>query len=192
MMKTATHSASPRTRSKYIFLAAASTFAALALTGCGAIDLGSSYDKSATHEFASGSEGKQKDVLPTWVPDTASEVKEVVRSTGNERIIKMTYAGPLPKLCEAIKVQGKPSTSELTNGLRTQGAITDTELTEAIAQQHQTPLLSADWWPTGQESKTTHICGKWWVSQQDEVVSAYTPELKSIADGIISEQTKKS
>lgn len=70
--------------------------------------------------------------------------------------------------------------------------MTDTELTEAIAQQHQAPLLSADWWRRGQESKTSHICGQWWVSQQGGVLNAYTPELKRIADGIISEQTKNS
>lgn len=192
MTNKATISANTRTNPKGIFLAAATLITALSLTGCAGIDLGSKYDKTATHEFSSGAEGKQKEVLPSWVPDEASNIKEVVRSTGNERIIRMDYAGAIPTACTKIEVPGKPTGTEITAGLKTEGAAANKDLTEYMKNQYETPLLSADWWPSGQESKTTHLCGKWWISQQDGTLSAYTPESKTIADGILAERSKNS
>lgn len=177
-------------RFKGILVASAAALAALALTGCGSIDLGSKFDKSVTHEFDTGAVGKEQEVLPRWVPDSATNIKEVVRSTGNERIIRMSYSGALPDNCQALKDQGAPSPTELIAALRTENASTTTDHAETVKQQYQTPLLTADWWTTGQEAKTTHLCGKWWVSQEDGTLNAYTPETKNIAEGIVKERSR--
>ncbi|PQZ96421.1 hypothetical protein CQ018_03990 [Arthrobacter sp. MYb227] len=178
------------TQAKGIFLASVTALAVLALTGCGAIDLGPKYDKTATHEFDSGAAGKQQQVLPRWVPDEATNIKEVIRSTGNERMIRMDYAGAIPSACKTIEGPGKPTSEEIAAGLKIEGIAVDKDLTEYMKNQYETPLLSADWWPTGQETKTTHLCGKWWISQQDGILNAYTPESKTIADGILAERSK--
>src|SRR6185312_8395424 len=54
---------------KAVFLASATVLAALALTGCSALGIESTYDKSSSHDFATGAEGKEKKVVPSWVPD---------------------------------------------------------------------------------------------------------------------------
>ncbi|GAA1868088.1 hypothetical protein GCM10009715_14000 [Paeniglutamicibacter psychrophenolicus] len=190
MTQTAPSLPSTTARSKAIFLASAAALAALALTGCGALGIESKYDKSASHEFATGAEGKERKVLPSWVPDEATNLKEVVRTTGNERILRMEFGGALPASCTAIAETGKPSGAELSVGLDTEDPAAAQEIAGRVESQYQTPLLAADWWPTGQEGKTTHLCGKWWVSQEAGHLTAYTPELKGIAESILAEQAK--
>ncbi len=175
---------------KAVFLASATVLAALALTGCSALGIESTYDKSSSHDFATGAEGKEKKVVPSWVPDEATNLKEVVRTTGNERILRMEFGGALPESCASIAETGKPSEAELSAGLDAEDPAAAQELAERVESQYQTPLLAADWWPTGQEGKTTHLCGKWWVSQEGGHLSAYTPELKGIAEKVIAEQAK--
>ena len=150
--------------------------AAAALSGCTALGIESKYDKTATHEFSTGTAGKEKAVVPAWVPDQATELKEVQRTTGNERILRMKYAGTLPDSCTAIGAVGKPTDAELAAGLGHESDIKAADIPDLVAKQYRTPLLSADWWPTGQENKSTHLCGKWWVSADSGLLYAYSPE----------------
>lgn len=171
-------------------LVSAAVLAALALTGCGALGIESTYDKSASHDFATGAEGKEKNVLPAWVPDSATNVKEVVRTTGNERILRMDHAGELPRGCVAVAHTGKPTVAELAEGLESEDPAPMQEIAERVDSQYQTPLLAADWWPTGQENLTTHLCGKWWVARGAGSLTGYAPELKGIAENILAEQAR--
>ncbi|MBV1780553.1 YgdI/YgdR family lipoprotein [Paeniglutamicibacter sp. ABSL32-1] len=177
-------------RPKALLLASATILAGLALSGCSALGIESTYDKSTGHEFATGAEGKEQQVLPAWVPDEATNIKEIVRTTGNERILRMDHAGALPPGCVAIAETGKPTMAELAEGLELEDPAPMQEIAGRVESQYQTPLLSADWWPTGQENLTTHLCGKWWVSRDDSSLTAYAPELKGIAENILAEQAK--
>lgn len=190
MTQTAPSSPSTSARPRAVFLASATILAALALTGCSVLGIESTYDKSASHEFATGAEGKEKRVVPSWVPDEATNLKEIVRTTGNERILRMEFGGALPASCTAIAETGRPSPAELSAGLDAEDPAAAQELAERVEAQYQTPLLAADWWPTGQEEKTTHLCGKWWVSREAGHLSAYAPELKGVAENVIAEQAK--
>lgn len=163
----------------------------LAMTGCSALGFESNYDKQVSYEFDSGFEGKDQKVLPEWLPSEAINVKEIVRTTGNERILRAELAGALPPGCVAIAETGKPTPAELSAGLeRQQETSTAQEIKEQLDSQYQTPLLSAQWWPTSQEKQTTHLCGKWWVSQDGDTLSAFVPESKAIAENVIAEQAK--
>lgn len=169
-------------------LASAPVLAGLVLTGCSALGIESKYDKTSSHEFATGAAGKEKDVVPAWIPDQATELKEVQRTTGNERILRMKYAGPLPGSCLALDTAGKPTTEELSAGLQTEQGIKRDDIADVVATQYQTPLLSAEWWPTGKEDQSTHLCGKWWVSQKAGVLYAFSPERRNIAEPVLAEQ----
>ena len=163
----------------------------LALTGCSALGFESKYDKQSSYEFDSGVEGKDQKVLPEWLPNEAVNVKEIVRSTGNERILRAGLAGALPPGCAAIAETGNPTPAELSAGLeRQQPSSTAEEIKEQLDSQYQSPLLSAEWWPTSQENQTTRLCGKWWVSQEGGTLSAFVPESKVIAENVIAEQAK--
>lgn len=100
--------------------------------------------------YASGEEGKanQDARLPDWVPDQASSVLEVIRTTGSERILRFTSAdADLPADCVP-------------------GAATTT-----------TATLTADWWPLGQETKTDQVCDdEWHVYVERDTVYAFKPE----------------
>lgn len=96
-----THSQRPRRASvpgtKTVFLLSLAAFPWLAMTGCSALGFESNYDKQVSYEFDSGFEGKDQKVLPEWLPNEAVNVKEIVRSTGNERILRADLAGALPR-----------------------------------------------------------------------------------------------
>ncbi len=177
-------------RPRTLVVATWAVLASLALTGCSALGIESKYDKSASHEFATGTEGKEKKVLPAWVPDEATNITEVVRPTGNERILRMDHTGALPPSCVAMSETGQPTLAELAAGLELEDPAPMQEIAERVDAQYQTPLLAAHWWPTGQENLTTHLCGKWWVSKDSGSLTGYTPELKGIANSILAEQAK--
>ena len=188
MTRTALHSPVASNRLKMLGLVSTTVLAGLAMTGCSALGIESKYDKTSSHEFATGTEGKEKDVVPAWVPDQATELKEIQRTTGNERILRMKYAGSLPESCIALDTAGKPTTEELASGLKTEQGIKPDGIAEVVAKQYQTPLLSAEWWPTGKENQSTHLCGKWWVSQESGVLYAFSPETQNIAEPVLAEQ----
>lgn len=71
---------------------AASAGAALLATSCSGtfdkFDESKAYKKTETFSFAQASNGI--DTLPSWVPAGATGIDEVIRTTGNERILRMT------------------------------------------------------------------------------------------------------
>ncbi|MEV6896345.1 hypothetical protein [Amycolatopsis sp. NPDC051372] len=86
--------------------------------------------------------------LPSWIPDDATAVTEVIRTTGSERILRYTPgASGLPATC----VKGPASATRAT--------------------------LSADWWPAGQEHRTDRVCDTdWHVIADQGLIYAYKPE----------------
>ncbi|MFJ6417981.1 hypothetical protein [Paeniglutamicibacter sp. NPDC091659] len=178
-------------RRKMLGLASTTVLAGLAMTGCSALGIESKYDKTSSYEFATGSEGKEKDVVPAWAPDQATELKEVQRTTGNERILRMKYAGSLPESCIALGTAGKPTAEELASGLKAEPGVKPEDIAGVVAMQYQTPLLSAEWWQTGKENQSTHLCGKWWISQESGVLYAFSPEQQGIAEPVLAEQAAK-
>jgi hypothetical protein len=151
----------------------------VAMTAIAAIGLGVSacgaggpsagtFDK--TDDFSWKTTVDAKNVAPDWIPATAGDIKERARTTGNERIL--AYRGTiteLPSTCTSLPL-GTDLVPRPDNDRNRPG---DFKITAT---------LTADWWPAGQEGKTTAMCGKWWVSSDGERVYAFTPELKVIAE----------
>ncbi|PWD49668.1 hypothetical protein C8046_02025 [Serinibacter arcticus] len=141
--------------------------AASALTGCGwAGDIADGLDPSNSkeHHVESGAEGKETGLLAGWIPDDASDVSVMQRTTGSERLLTFRHSGRVPAECLPIESAGSPTTAELEEAYAT-----DLRTQEWPVQDWTTvPTLEADWWPAGQETRTTHLCGRWWVSQEAE------------------------
>lgn len=137
---------------------AATGIAALAtVASCG---LGASVEeKSNGHvkavSYDTGKQGKANaDArLPSWVPDDAKSVTELIRTTGSERILRY-QPGPsgLPALCKPGKAEAKA------------------------------PTLTADWWPAGEHKRTDTDCGGWHVAVETDGVFAYQVETVANAD----------
>ena len=60
--------------------------------------------------------------MPDWVPDGATEIKEVQRTTGHERIFTLTLDGPLPDSCLPVTTPGRPSAEEIAEQLHAHAA----------------------------------------------------------------------
>jgi hypothetical protein len=142
--------------------------AALLLSACGSIGEAVAENRAGhtkTYEFATGEAGKAEGVLPDWVPDSATDVREVVRTTGDERILSMTAdLGALPASCTAVSsehpLEPRPERGDLT------------------ADDYRTAAtLEASWWESGTEQGATAMCGKWWVGAQDGRLYGFAPEL---------------
>ncbi|MET9266774.1 hypothetical protein [Amycolatopsis sp. NPDC004079] len=137
---------------------AATGIAALAtVASCG---LGSSIEeKSNGHvkavSYDTGKQGKANPDarLPSWVPDDAKSVTELIRTTGSERILRY-QPGPsgLPSLCKPGKAEAK------------------------------SPTLTADWWPAGEHKRTDKDCGGWHVAVENDGVYGYQAETVANAD----------
>ncbi|WP_353709376.1 hypothetical protein ABRQ22_09775 [Cellulosimicrobium sp. ES-005] len=145
--------------------------AALLLSACGSIGEAVAENRAGhtkTYEFATGEAGKADGVLPDWVPDSATDVREVVRTTGDERILSMTAdLGALPASCTAVSsehpLEPRPERGDLT------------------ADDYRTAAtLEAAWWEAGTEQGATAMCGKWWVGAQDGRLYGFAPELKVV------------
>ncbi|MBB5852191.1 hypothetical protein ACFQ05_02815 [Amycolatopsis umgeniensis] len=82
--------------------ALAAATATVALTGCGLKE--GLTEKANGHVktvgYATGVEGKRdKDArVPEWVPDRATSITEVIRTTGSERLLRFV-GGELPATC---------------------------------------------------------------------------------------------
>ncbi|RSN16523.1 hypothetical protein DMC63_23680 [Streptomyces sp. WAC 05977] len=80
----------------------AAATATVALSGCGLKE--GLTEKANGHVktvgYTTGAEGKRDaDArLPEWVPDGATSITEVIRTTGSERLLKFT-GGTLPSVC---------------------------------------------------------------------------------------------
>lgn len=137
---------------------------ALALGGCSAAeDISEGLDPSDSkeHQVASGAEGKEAELLADWVPDDASDVYIMQRTTGSERLLTFEYSGDVPEECLPIETTGDPTEEALEEAYATDARTAD----DAVDTWSTVPTLEADWWPEGQEAQTTHLCGRWWVSQ---------------------------
>ncbi|MGO4453453.1 hypothetical protein [Arthrobacter sp. RAF14] len=142
----------------------------LPLSACGFTPLADNYDKRESHDWPSGAEATKDGVAPAWIPAGATDVREVIRTTGAERILK--YSGEvsgLPAQCKALPSGAAPSPQA------------DAENTQKADDFILEATLTAGWWPAGQERKTSHYCGKWWVSGENGTVYAFAPEMKTIA-----------
>ncbi|MDQ0709097.1 hypothetical protein QFZ52_001749 [Arthrobacter woluwensis] len=140
------------------------------LSGCGIAPLVDNYDKRESHDWPRGAEATKDGVAPAWIPAGATDVREVIRTTGAERILK--YSGDvsgLPAQCTALPSGTQPGPQAETGDSRK----AEDFISEAT--------LSADWWPAGQERKASHYCGRWWVSGAHGTVYAFAPEMKTIA-----------
>ncbi|WP_033292903.1 hypothetical protein [Amycolatopsis jejuensis] len=85
--------------------------------------------------------------LPPWVPDDAQAVKELIRTTGSERILRyQPGATGLPETCKSGVAEAKP------------------------------PTLSAEWWPSGEHRRTDKVCDGWHVAVESDAVYAYRAE----------------
>lgn len=166
---------------KKIVIAMPLTTAALviALTSCTPGLNDSNPDKQETKTFAAGADGNKDGSLPRWVPDSASDIKEVIRTTGSERIMSLRNA-PIPSSCTAVQQGQKPRSGDDTDSpFKAEEFVTTA------------PTLRADWWPQGIEQKAQAICGKWWVTVQDGTTYAYSPERKVMVEKITREGTGK-
>ncbi|WP_420113296.1 hypothetical protein [Pseudactinotalea sp.] len=151
-------------------LITAGTMLAL-LTGCG---LGEALNDGDTKErhADTGAEGKESGLLADWIPDDASDVSVMQRTTGSERLLTFTFEGDLPPECVAIATPGEPTDDELEASYATDPRTADTPL----SRWSRTPTLEADWWPEGQLAETTHLCGRWWVSNDEDTVYGFGAE----------------
>jgi hypothetical protein len=126
---------------------------AVALTGCGTTGSLIQQKRNGHVEpvnYATGAIGKsnQDARLPSWVPDQASSVSEVIRTTGSERILRFTLSDP------KTLTSCRPASASRTKA-----------------------TLTASWWPSGQESKTDQVCDTdWYVLVKAATVYAYRPE----------------
>lgn len=145
------------------------------LTGCGfAEDIADSLDSSNSkeHHVDTGAEGKESELLAAWVPDDASDVSVMQRTTGSERLLTFTYDGDMPADCLAIETTGSPTTQELRDAYATDLRTAESDVEDWTT----TPTLEADWWPEGQEDSTTHLCARWWVSASDDTFYAFAAD----------------
>ncbi|MFE6968023.1 hypothetical protein [Isoptericola sp. NPDC057653] len=168
-LSTVTTSASRRYRG--VGVLALASVVAVTTTACGAITE-ALQDRSSGHtrafSYDSGASGKAADVLPSWVPDGAADVRGVFRTTGDEVILTMDAAlADLPAECAAVDADhplvAKPARDGLT-----------------VDDYRVDATLKAAWWPSGQELDSTRVCGGWWVGAQDGALFAFTPELKAV------------
>lgn len=138
----------------------------LALTGCNVGVDGNPNDKQQAVSFESGKKGKDDDSskLLGWVPDQASDIKEIVPTTGNERILMMKNAQDLPP--DRQQIPGGQSLAPMDNP--------DNRGQKAADFSAGPATLSADWWPSGTEEKAIIMCGKWWITQAGDITYAYT------------------
>jgi hypothetical protein len=149
--------------------------AGLTLTGCGwAEDIADGLDSSNSkeHQVDTGAEGKESGLLAAWVPDDARDVQVMQRTTGSERLLTFAYDGDLPPECLEIETTGSPTEQELEEAYAT-----DLRTAEfAVDDWTTTPTLEADWWTPGQEDSTTHLCMRWWVSEDDGTFHAFAAD----------------
>ena len=146
------------------------------LSSCSVDDLRSEHVEDV--RAGTGSVAKSNDIAPSWLPDDAQDVRVRRRTTGNERILVASYSRPLTATaCVPIRSIGAPTTDELTRAYAADDITADTPVDDFTDE----PTLTADWWPTGQDEKTTVLCDRWWVSSDNGSVYAWSPELRSVA-----------
>lgn len=175
-------------KKKYLSMLAVMITSALLLTGCNVADLAQDkYEQSASKSAKTSEDGVASGLLPKWVPAGGTDVKLEQRSTGDERIFTMDYAGDLSsESCKPLKLVGVPSEKELQKGYAA-----DPRTKKLTADNFVTfRTLEADWWPQDAEQRTTTLCGRWWVHQDAGKLYAFAPDNSSVANAIVAERAE--
>ncbi|MFJ8675013.1 hypothetical protein [Streptomyces sp. NPDC093589] len=113
--------------------AAVAIAAGLTLSGCSGSGSTNPFDDHEERsEYSTGAEAKKdRASMPRWLPDDAQDIKYVLSTTGDDRLLAATFhAGKLPGGCATGTGQGKPK-------------------------------LTADWLPEKLASKADTRCGTW-------------------------------
>lgn len=164
------------TATRTLALAVTAAAATVALTAC-TDPATPNHIETAT--AATGITAKADHIAPSWLPDDATDVSVKRRTTGNERILVASYTGRLDAPgCFPIAEPGNPNTRELERAY----AADDLTKNASVTDFTTSPSLTANWWPNGQEKKTTMLCHRWWVSVDDGKIYAFSPEMKMIAE----------
>lgn len=165
----------PRPRRTSSLVAAGLALTLPLLGACGIVP-----SETAEKKATDGATGKESGLLADWVPDDATDVVVKQRTTGAERLLVATYDGELPEDCAPIGEQGAPSRDELV------AAYASDERTRRLTVDEMATVrtLEADWWPEGQEDRTTVLCGRWWVSHEDGTLFGFTPDLATALGGV--------
>lgn len=163
-------------------LGASALVASLTLTGCGLG--GDKMDKSEEKSSSNVAEAKSSGLAPNWLPSEATSLKIQQRTTGDERLLVADYRGTLPQQCTTTRAAGQPSAAELKAAYAQDQKTQDAPVSDFTL----TPLLSAKWWPAGQEKQYTALCGRWWVSMKDGKVYGWAAERQTVATKIAEER----
>lgn len=155
---------------------------ALTMTGCGIGE--DHFDTAESKSADTGAQAVSSGLAPSWLPADAKDVKVQQRTTGDERLLVADGDLELPGSCRAVATTGKPSKAELAASYRGDAKTKGEKLSDLTTA----PLLTADWWPQGQEKRTTTLCGRWWVSSSKGKIYAFAPERKAVAEQVTAER----
>ncbi|MCF3118677.1 hypothetical protein IPZ68_02980 [Streptomyces arenae] len=116
---------------------------AVALTACGG-SMNPFDDHEEKASYGEGAAAKSaRNSVPRWLPDDAKDIKYVMSTTGDDRIITFrTPDGDFPEQCVKGQAQGKPR-------------------------------LKADWLPADLAAKADTNCGTWSGARVDGVLYAW-------------------
>lgn len=163
---------------------------AAALTGCDVGELAQDrLDESTTRSAATSEQAVKDGILPGWVPAGGTAMELIQRNTGSERIFVMDYDGELPKKsCIPVKTTGAPSAKELAAAYASDERVKRMDPEEIST----TRTLDAEWWPEETQSRTTDLCGRFWVSQSDGKLYAFAPDAIGTVEKIQQEREANS
>ncbi|MFF3641049.1 hypothetical protein [Streptomyces sp. NPDC002564] len=130
-------------RSRTALCALGVTALAVSLTACsGSANPFDDHEEKASYGEGAAAKSARASV-PRWLPDDASDIKYVMSTTGDDRIIRFrTPDGTFPAACKPGKAQGEPR-------------------------------LKADWFPSDLASKADTNCGTWSGAAVDGVLYAW-------------------
>lgn len=115
-------------------------------------------------------------------------MKLVQRDSGAERIFIMDYDNELNSdQCIPLKTRGNPTKDELPQAYASDARFKNFKPEEMSA----TRTLEADWWPQDAEQKTTVLCGRFWVHQEDGKLYAFAPDTNTTVNSIKEERSVK-
>ena len=164
-------------KKKYVLASVLALPLALSLTACdiNAV-IADGADQSTTRSAKTSEEGVAKGILPTWVPEGGTNVELVQRNSGSERIFVLDYSGDLPaQSCTPVQKTGQPTAQELARAYASDERVKRLDPEELST----TRTLDAEWWPEAAQSRTTHLCERFWVHQADGKLYAFSPDTVS-------------
>ncbi|WPR68195.1 hypothetical protein SLW73_17720 [Glutamicibacter protophormiae] len=162
---------------------------ALLLAGCDVGEMAADSSDQSTEKSAKTSEkAVEKGLLPEWVPSGGTDVKLVQRNSGPERIFIVDYPAEIDvPQCVPLDDSGEPTDQELARAYASDSRTKNFDPSEMST----TRTLEADWWPAGAESRTTDLCGRFWVHQADGRLYAFTPDTKVQVKSVLDERASQ-